>query len=234
MLNTQNNVIKSADEIDIICRSAKIVDDCYERLLNWIEIGMTEIQVAEYIFTTMKSLGATDVSFDTIVAFGESGCEPHHIPASRKLVSGDMVTVDMGARFDGYCSDFTRTFAYGTPSNRMLEIYEIVKNSQALALDAVKAGERCANIDKVARDYILNRGYGDFYIHGTGHGVGQLIHEAPTLNSRSEEILKDGMVITIEPGIYVKWLGGVRIEDMVIVGENQPLSRHGRELVKLG
>ncbi|HKL93939.1 MAG TPA: M24 family metallopeptidase [Clostridia bacterium] len=230
----QSKIIKSAEEIEIIKASAKIVDDCYGLLLNWVNVGMTEIQVANFVLNTMKELGAEGVSFDTIVAFGENGCEPHHIPTSRALSSGDMVTVDMGAVLGGYCSDFTRTFAYGKPNAEMLEIYDIVKTSQSLSLKAVKAGERCFDIDKICRDYIAENGYGEKYIHGTGHGVGLLIHEAPTLNRKSEEILEDGMVITIEPGIYVQNLGGVRIEDMVIVGENVPLSIHSRELIVLG
>ncbi|MDD4839797.1 MAG: M24 family metallopeptidase [Clostridia bacterium] len=229
----QSNIIKTQEEIEIIKRSAKIVDECFDRVLKETHLGMTEIELSDFITKTMVELGAQGLSFDTIAAFGENGCEPHHIPTERALIEGDMVTIDMGAILDNYCSDFTRTFALGNPSAKMLEIYETVKGSHAAGLKAVKAGIRCFDIDKECRDYIAEKGYGEAFIHGTGHGVGLLIHEAPTLNTKSEEVLENGMVVTIEPGIYIKDLGGVRIEDMMIVGESEPLSRHTRELIIL-
>lgn len=232
-MSTPNNVKYKAEEVALIRRGAKIVDDCFDAVLLKIRAGMTEIQLSDFIKTTLISLGADDISFETIVCFGENGSEPHHVPTDRALKKGDMVTVDMGATVSGFCSDFTRTFAFGTPDAKMVEIYQIVKAAQEIGLKTVGAQVRCFDVDKVCRDYIAEKGFGEYFVHGTGHGVGKLIHEPPTINAKSEEVLRQGEVVTIEPGIYISGVGGVRIEDMVVVGENAPLSRHGRELLAI-
>ena len=143
------------------------------------------------------------------------------------------VTIDMGAVVGGYCSDFTRTVAFGEVGEEMRHVYDVVYKAQKDALKAVSDGVACKAVDAVARDYIAECGFGEYYVHGTGHGVGTLIHESPTLNSRSEEILMRGQVVTVEPGIYLPSKGGVRIEDMIEVGQDKPFSRHSTELIVL-
>lgn len=230
----QNDFVKSDAERALMKRAAAITDDVFDCVLAALKEGVTEKQIAELISQKTVEFGASGVSFDTIVAFGTGGAEPHHVPTDAPLCRGDLVTVDMGAVLDGYCSDFTRTVAFGEPDDEMRKIYEIVYEAQKRALAAVADGAECRAVDAAARDYIASQGYGEYYIHGTGHGVGTLIHESPTLNARSDEVLQSGQVVTIEPGIYVSGRGGVRIEDMVTVGEGVPFSRHNRELTVLG
>ncbi len=227
----QNNIVKNTTEIANIKKAADIIDDVFDDFLKWLSVGVTELEIADKIEKKVIALGGSGLSFDTIVAFGENGCEPHHVPTDKRLEKGMFVTVDMGAVFNGYCSDFTRTVAFGDISDEQLKVYEIVKKAYELAFDKVADGESCKAVDAVARDYISDCGYGDKYIHGTGHGVGTQIHEAPTLNTKSEEILKSGEVVTVEPGIYLPNELGVRIENMVLVGNNEPFSRHTIELI---
>ncbi len=227
----QNNLVKSYKEIKNIKKASDIIDDIYDLILQTIKAGVSEIQVADFIRNCVKEKGGEDVSFDTIVAFGESGAEPHHVPTEKLLEKGMLVTIDMGAIVNGYCSDFTRTFAFGEINDEQKAIYETVYQAQKLALDAVVDDVDCLYVDKIARSYISEKGYGEFYVHGTGHGVGKEIHENPYLNARTTEILKNNMVVTIEPGIYIPKKMGVRIEDMIVVGEKNAVSRHGTELL---
>lgn len=226
----QSNLVKTDDELQKIRQAAKITDDVFDYILIELVEGVTEKAIAAKIYDKTVELGATDVSFDTIVAFGENGCEPHHVPTNRALKRGDLVTIDMGALFEGYCSDFTRTVAYKGVSDVQKNVYSIVLEAYSLALSMVKAGEKCSDVDGFAREYISLCGYGDNFIHGTGHGVGTLIHEPPTLNSKSTELLEKNQVVTVEPGIYLNGALGVRIENMIVVGEKKPLSRHGVQL----
>lgn len=230
---TNSLPVKTHDEIEKILKAQVIIDDVYDMLLAQVHENVTEKELADFVKKSVLDLGGEDVSFDTIVAFGKNGAEPHHVPTQQKLNKGDFITVDMGAVYQGYCSDFTRTFAFGSVSSKQREIYDVVYNSQKAAIKAVAAGVKCFDVDKIARDYIAEAGYGDKYIHGTGHGVGTQIHEAPFLNTRSDEILENDMVVTIEPGVYIADFGGVRIEDMMIVGNPIPLSRHKTELIVL-
>ena len=229
----QNDHIKSAEEIALMRRAAAITDDVYEYILGIVSEGVTETALADAIYRKTVELGASGVSFDTIVAFGESGAEPHHVPTDKRLQEGMFVTIDMGAVVEGLCSDFTRTFAFGDIDEEQRRVYDTVYEAQKLALSAVADGTACRAADAAARDHIARCGYGEFYIHGTGHGVGTEIHEPPTLNARSEEILAAGQVVTVEPGIYLPGRMGVRIEDMVLVGEGRPFSRHTTELITL-
>ena len=219
----QNNAIKSQHEIEIILRAVEVVDNTFDELLNFFKEGVTEIEVAEQISKIMKSFGASDLAFDTIVAFGENGAEPHHVPTCRKLRAGDFVTIDMGAKVSGYCSDFTRTFAFRRAEGELKRIYDVVRYAKILAERELKEGADARYIDTVARDYIIENGYGEFYIHGTGHGVGTLIHEEPTLNQKSVKKLENNMVVTVEPGIYINGIGGVRIEDMIVINDDSPI-----------
>ena len=229
----QNDHIKSAEEIALMRRAAAITDDVYEYILGIVSEGVTEVALADAIYRKTVELGASGVSFDTIVAFGESGAEPHHVPTDKRLQEGMFVTIDMGAVVEGLCSDFTRTFAFGDIDEEQRRVYDTVYEAQKLALSAVADGTACRAADAAARDHIARCGYGEFYIHGTGHGVGTEIHEPPTLNAKSGETLAAGQVVTVEPGIYLPGRMGVRIEDMVLVGEGRPFSRHTTELITL-
>lgn len=229
----QNNVIKSETEIANVKKAADIIDDVFDDFLKWLSVGVTEIELADRIEKRVLALGGSGLSFDTIVAFGENGCEPHHVPTDKRLEKGMFVTVDMGAVYNGYCSDFTRTVAFGDMTEKQLEVYDVVLKAYELAFDKVAAGVACKAVDSAARDYITARGFGDKYIHGTGHGVGTQIHEPPTLNTKSEEILFDDEVVTVEPGIYLPNELGVRIENMVLVGQTTPFSRHTTKLITI-
>ena len=229
----QNDHIKSAEEIALMRRAAAITDDVYEYILGIVSEGVTETALADAIYRKTVELGASGVSFDTIVAFGESGAEPHHVPTDKRLQEGMFVTIDMGAVVEGLCSDFTRTFAFGDIDEEQRRVYDTVYEAQKLALSAVADGTACRAAAAAARDHIARCGYGGFYIHGTGHGVGTEIHEPPTLNAKSGETLAAGQVVTVEPGIYLPRRMGVRIEDMVLVGEGRPFSRHTTELITL-
>lgn len=214
-------------------KAAAIIDDVYDYILGELKEGVTEKQIAALIEEKARELGAEKMSFDTIVAFGAGGAEPHHVPTDSALGKGMFVTVDMGAVYDGQCSDFTRTAVFGMPDEEQKRIYDIVYCAQKNALAAVADGVTCKAVDDVARNYISLRGYGAEYVHGTGHGVGSEIHEPPTLNPKSEETLHTGEVVTVEPGIYIPGRMGVRIEDMIAVGDAAPFSRHATELIIL-
>lgn len=230
----QNRIIKTEDELSDIIKSAFITDEVFDLVLDYIEIGMTEKEVAKFIEQSFIKLGGERLSFDTIVAFGENGAEPHHVPCDRKLSGAEFVTIDMGTVVGGYCSDFTRTFAMGGATKEMIDVYEAVREAEKIGAGALKDGVKCFDVDKAVRDYLTEKGYGEKFIHGTGHGVGLEIHEAPTLNTKSDEVLKDNMVVTVEPGVYIEGSLGVRIENLYIVGRAEPLSRHDTKLIIIG
>jgi Xaa-Pro aminopeptidase len=211
------NLIKNSDELLLIMKAEAMGDAVFEHMLDFIKVGMTEIQVAEEIERVFMSMGAEGLSFDTIAVSGVNSNQPHGVPTDKKLVEGEFLTMDFGAVYKGYCGDMTRTIALGYATDEMIKVYEIVLESQLAGLAAVKAGVRCADVDKASRDIIEAAGYGEYYIHGTGHGVGTLVHEPPTLNARSEEILQENQAVTVEPGIYLPEKFGVRIEDLAIV-----------------
>lgn len=227
-----SGIIKNESEIKLIKRAVEIIDDCYDAALEYVRGGMTEKDIADFIEKFVLEHGGSGLSFDTIVAFGAGGAEPHHVPTQCKLEEGMLVTIDMGAVYGGYCSDFTRTFAYGDISDKQREIYDIVYEAQKLGVKAAKAGMTCHELDAVCRDYISEKGYGDRFIHTTGHGVGELIHEDPRVGKGTQTVLENGMVITIEPGIYIPNEMGVRIEDTLAIGEGK-LSRVPTELITL-
>lgn len=225
--------VKTQDEIAKIVKAAEIIDDVFDYILGELKEGVTELEISDKIKAKVVELGGSDVSFPTIVAFGAGGCEPHHEPTDKKLEKGEFVTIDMGAIYEGYCSDFTRTIAFGEISDEQRKIYEIVLKAYKLGMDGVVEGAGCKAVDALTRDYISLCGYGDNYIHGTGHGVGTEIHENPYVNTRSDETLKNNEVITIEPGIYIQDRLGVRIENMIIVGTKGPVSRQTVELITI-
>lgn len=225
-----SEIIKTQEQIALIKRAVDIIDDCYDAVLANVKGGMSELDIANFIEKFVLEHGGEGLSFDTIVAFGAGGAEPHHVPTDKQLQKGMLVTIDMGAIYGGYCSDFTRTFAYGDIDEKQREIYEIVYEAQKRGVEATCAGISCHDLDAVCRDYISQNGYGDKFIHTTGHGVGKLIHEDPRVGKGTETVLENGMVITIEPGIYLPGEMGVRIEDTLVVGEGK-LSRVPTELI---
>lgn len=210
-------MIKNDQEILSISKAAALGDRCFSYILGFIKPGMSEKQVADEIKWYLYTNGAEGLAFDTISVSGERSCLPHGEPSDKLIKKGEFLTLDFGAVIDGYCGDMTRTIAIGSVTPEMRTVYDIVLEAQLAAIDFIKAGVSCFDADKVARDIISNAGYGEYYPHGLGHGVGTLVHEAPTLNAKSEEILEKNMVITIEPGIYIPDKFGVRIEDLAIV-----------------
>ena len=212
--------IKTPSEVLAIRKACKITADAFKAILPKIREGMTEKELQIELNFTMLRLGADTTAFDTIIAAGENGSLPHAIPGDRVIRRGDMITMDFGAKVGNYCADMTRTVALGQPSEEMRRIYDTVLRAQTMCEDALAAGKNCFDIDRLARDYIDARGYEGRFGHGLGHSVGIDIHEEPRLSPACHEILKAGIVITVEPGVYVPGVGGVRIENTCLVKEN--------------
>ena len=192
----------------------------FEHILPFIKPGITEREIALELEFFMKKQGASALSFDTIVAVGERSALPHANLTDKKVEDGKVVLLDYGCVYEGYCSDMTRTVAVGYADDKTKNIYNIVLNAQLKAIENIKAGVSGVAVDKIARDIIADGGYGDNFNHALGHGLGLKVHEQPTLSPRSEDILKTGNVVSVEPGIYVEGFCGVRIEDIVIVRED--------------
>ncbi len=207
-------IVKSGEEIKKIRQAQKITEEAFTELLNSVKIGAVERDLALELEFLMRRKGASGVSFDLITIAGKNTSKPHGVPGDYAIQSGDFVTFDIGAVYEGYHSDMTRTIAVGEVSGFQREIYNIVYKAQAAAADAVRSGVKASVIDKTARDIITGHGYGDCFGHSTGHGVGLDIHEQPFVSSRSDVILSENMIITVEPGIYIPGQFGVRIEDM--------------------
>lgn len=226
-------MIKDEGETEKIQRAVDIADKVFEHILPFLKPGVKEIDIANEMEYKMKKLGAKGPSFETIVASGPRSALPHGVAGMRELKSGDAVVMDFGAIFDGYCSDMTRTVFIGKPSEELLNIYNTVLKAQLEAINNAAAGMTGRELDSYARNIIYQAGYEKCFGHGLGHGVGVEIHEKPTVSPRGDDILKRGMVFTIEPGIYVEGLGGVRIEDMVLLtGEGlRILTRSTKDLI---
>jgi Xaa-Pro aminopeptidase len=212
--------VKEPGEVAAIRAAAALVDEIYAWLLERGLVGRTEREVALALEQEMRVRGASGPSFDSIVAAAENGALPHATPRDVVIPEGPLVTLDIGARLDGYCSDCTRTWATGPLPDDLAAIYETVLRAQETALDAVRPGPEGREVDAIARDIISAAGHGDHFGHGLGHGVGMDIHEAPRLARTAEARLAAGNVVTVEPGIYVPGRGGVRIEDLVVVTED--------------
>lgn len=208
---------KRADEITKIKKAQKIALDAFEKLKPEIVVGATERALAAKLEYLMKLEGADSVSFETIVASGPNSALPHASVTDRKIKSTDAVIIDFGARVDGYCSDFTRTILMPKASSKLKEIYMIVQKAQKAAIKKAVEGESLKDVDYAARQVIEKAGYGQYFTHSTGHGVGMEVHELPHVSYRSTAVLQKGHVITIEPGIYIPGIGGVRLEEMIII-----------------
>lgn len=212
--------IKTTRELEYIRRAEEIGDKVFTDMLDYIKPGMTELHVAARIEYLLKLHGGQRTSFPAIVASGINSSMPHAVPTMKKLESGDFLTMDFGCVYEGYCSDMTRTIVIGKASEKQKDIYKLVLEAQMAALNVIRAGLKGKEVDKVARDIIYGAGYEGCFGHGLGHSVGLFIHENPRLSPAEEEVLQAGMTETVEPGIYVKGFGGVRIEDLVAVTEN--------------
>ena len=227
--------IKTETEIAAMRKAADITTEAFASIIPVIREGMTERELQIELDYTMLRLGAQGNAFSTIIASGENGSLPHAVPGERRLRNGDMITMDFGARAAGYCSDMTRTVALGMPPDEMIRVYDTVLEAQTMCEEALAAGKNCFDIDQMAREHIDAAGYAGRFGHGLGHSVGIDIHEEPRLSQRCHDILRQGMVITVEPGIYIPGLGGVRIEDTCLVKENgcEPLTRAEKKLIIL-
>ncbi|MGL4644017.1 MAG: M24 family metallopeptidase [Vagococcus fluvialis] len=227
--------VKDEEEIAIVEKACEIADKAFSHILTYIKPGMTEIQVANELDFYMRSLGASSVSFETIVASGLRSAMPHGVASEKIIEQGDMITIDFGCYYNGYVSDMTRTISLGEPSDKLREIYNIVKEAQQKVLDVAKPGMTGVELDAVARDYIASKGYGEAFGHSTGHGIGLEIHEGPNVSKLAEKAFVPGNIITNEPGIYLPGIGGVRIEDDMLVTENgiKRLTHSEKELIIL-
>ena len=214
--------IKDAQEIARIREAIRIAEKALTDLKNLIKPGIREIEIAVELEYGMRRAGAERLSFDTIVATGPNAALPHATPGKRQVEAGDFVLIDYGAVFAGYHSDQTRMFCVGAPSDRQRRVYQAVLDAHDRAIAAIKAGVSCKEIDSVARSFLEEKGMGKYFSHGTGHGVGLEIHEAPMLTKGKEDRLEPGMVVTVEPGVYLPGEWGIRIEDMVLVGKDGP------------
>lgn len=218
-------MVKTSAEIALMTRAAEIADEAFSLISGAVRIGATELELALDLEFTMRRLGAEGLAFPIIAVSGARSSLPHGQPTANKAQRGDFFTFDFGARYEGYCSDETRTFVIGDLDKKHREIYNVVLEAQLAGLEAVKPGSLGKDVDAAARKVIDDAGYGQYFGHGTGHGVGLAVHEAPSAGKKGETALQPGMVVTVEPGIYIPGFGGCRIEDMVLVTEN------GREVL---
>ncbi len=214
-------IYKDAEELAVLTRSVDIADRAMMEVSARLEPGMTEREIAWRLEQSMREQGAESTSFDIIVGAGPNGARPHHRPSDAKIKANEPIVIDMGAKVEGYCSDITRTHYLGTPDDTYKRVYDTVLVAQETAINAVEAGMSGHDADKLARDVIEKAGYGDKFGHGTGHGVGLNIHENPRVSRNMKDELQDGMVFTIEPGIYLPEWGGVRIEDIVVLEQGK-------------
>ena len=209
--------IKSPAEIEYIRKAARINAGAFAEIESLIHAGLSERRLALELEFAIKRLGGEEKAFDFIVASGSRGAMPHGVASDKFISSGEFVTIDFGGRLHGYHCDETLTLGLGEPSEELLKVYDIVQEAHDRARKSVCPGRSLKEVDAVARDFIREKGYGEFFGHGLGHGVGLEIHEYPLVSSRSEDVAEEGMVFTVEPGIYLPDVGGVRIEDTVVV-----------------
>lgn len=211
---------KSAEEIDFIRKAVKITDQAWKELLSEIKPGKRESEIAATFEYFQRRLGAEGTSFQTIVASGPRSALPHGVAGERRVEEGDFIVLDGGALYNGYCSDFTRTIVVGQPTAKQIEMYNLVLKAQEAALEGMRPGMTGKEVDALAREVITEAGYGDNFGHGLGHSLGLAIHESPRLSPLDETVLEPGMVLTVEPGVYLPDWGGIRIEDVVVVTED--------------
>lgn len=228
---------KTPEDILIVQKAIDIAEKVLERGIERFTPGMTELELTAELEYQMRALGADGPSFSTSVLSGSHAALPHGSPGAKKIVVGDFLLIDMGVFIDGYCSDMTRTFLIGEGTDEQVKVYNTVLEANRKAIEAVKVGEPIGTVDKAARNYIKNHGYGDYFNNRVGHGMGMEVHEAPSVHEHNDTTIKPGLLFTIEPGIYIPEVGGVRIEDDVYVnesGEVEVLTQFPKELGYIG
>lgn len=209
-------LIKSPEEITLMKKAAALGAKGFQYAVNTLETGISELDVAKRLKIFWLEQGADGFAFEPIVAFGKNTANPHHRPTTNKLKKGDLVLLDLGVSLKAYASDMTRALFFGKPNSKLVSVYETVHEAHERALKKCKPGAKLSALDKAARDYIAKRGYDEYFTHGLGHGIGLEVHESPTFKNESL-MLEPGMAITIEPGVYLPGIGGVRIEDTIII-----------------
>lgn len=219
----EKRAVKSEDEIQKVAAAEALTQKALLKTLPYLKTGVTEKEISNELTYQMLSLGAEGLAFDNIVCFGANSANPHHKPSNKKLERNDLILFDIGAKLNGYCGDMTRTFCLGTPMEKLAQIHKIVYDAQAYALSNIKAGMTGREAHLLASEYIAANGYGNEFTHSLGHGIGVEVHEAPYLSLRAETELQENMIVSVEPGIYLDGLGGVRIEDLVVI------KKHGVE-----
>jgi Xaa-Pro aminopeptidase len=227
--------VKDRDEISALKKAAKLGSEGYDFVCSLLKTGITEIEVAQQLEIFWKERGSKGLAFDSIIAFGENSSMPHYKPSTVKLKKGQPVLIDIGVNFHHYHSDMTRVPFYGKPSKKMEEIYHVVLEAQEEAINLCAPGVKMSAIDAAARDHIASRGYGKYFIHSLGHGIGLEVHENPFFKKTEDTILEEGMAITIEPGVYLSGVGGVRIEDTILITKkgHENLTKRPKDLMIL-
>jgi Xaa-Pro aminopeptidase len=226
---------KDEEELELLGRAQASTDVAFEEILEQLAVGVTERQVGLALERSMRRDGADGLAFEPIVAFGENAAEPHHVPNHRVLAEGDLIKMDFGALVAGYHADMTRTVAFGQPAAELRKVHDVVREAQQAGIEAARAGVSGREVDGTVRSLIEEAGYGEAFSHGLGHGIGLEIHEGPRLGREFDHVLPVGAVVTVEPGIYLPGLGGVRIEDSIEITEDgcRPLGTSTRELLEL-
>ncbi|HHT7223466.1 M24 family metallopeptidase [Bacillus thuringiensis] len=226
-------LIKDTSEIETMKIAATIADEAFHHIVTFLKPGISETDVRDELEFFMRKKGATSSSFQIIVASGVRSSLPHGVASNKIIERGDIVTLDFGALYDGYCSDITRTVAIGEPSEKFQKIYNVVREALKRGTEAIKPGETAKSIDDITRNYITEHGYGQYFGHSTGHGLGLEIHEPLRLSQESKATLQEGMVVTVEPGIYIPNWGGCRIEDDIVITKDgyDVITKSNRELI---
>ncbi len=232
----QMRMYKDADELDILKEAAQVADQAFTHITTILKPGVTELEISNELEFFMRKQGAVSSSFDIIVASGWRSALPHGVATDKVIEKGELVTMDYGAYYKGYCSDITRTVAVGEPSAELHNIYTCVYEAQLKAVEAIKPGMTGSEADLIARQYITEKGYGEYFGHGLGHGLGMEVHEGPRVSPKGKQALEPGMVVTVEPGIYVPGTGGTRIEDDIVITQNgnERLTHSPKELMVVG
>jgi Xaa-Pro dipeptidase len=227
--------VKDPEELDVLRLAQEATDGAFDDVLEVLAVGMTELRAADQLEQAMMRHGADGISFDSIIAFGEHAAEPHHRPCHRALAEGDVIKMDFGAMCAGYHTDMTRTVAFGEPVAELRKAHDLVAEAQQAGIDALRPGATGGDVDRAARSVLEDAGYGDRFTHGLGHGVGLEIHEGPWLRRDGEDVIPAGAVVTVEPGVYLPGIGGVRIEDTLEVAPEgaRALGVATRELIEL-
>ncbi len=228
-------ICKTEEELEYMKRAGKIAEEIMKEVINELDSGVRELEIAGLIEYEARKKGSGKMSFETIISFGQNSANPHNEPGQKILKKNDIVMIDFGPRYNGYCSDITRTIFKGKPQERKKKVFKIIAEAHNKAISTIKPGIKACEIDKAAREVIESYGFEKFFIHGTGHGIGLDIHEEPYITKDSSMKLKNGMTFTIEPGAYIKDMFGIRIEDSLIVTEEgcDSLTYHPKGLLEI-